>query len=212
MLDDIDIKPTEFYERLKFAKEMPTTSQPSAGEFFDFFTKISKTADSIVGIFISDELSGTIDSAVTAAGMMEGYPIEIVDSRSTSMGLGFMVLEAIRAREAGLSQIEIAQAARALIPKMRVLFVVDTLEFLHRGGRIGGAVRFPGPGEPPQCPGRPGSDLAGAPGRLGSHCPWAEGVRFRSWLCCSLVTGPHPCATWSRPRWNRSLTCSSSRV
>ncbi|GAG62820.1 unnamed protein product [marine sediment metagenome] len=142
LLDDVDIKPVAFYERLKTAKEMPTTSQPSAGEFHDFFVNITETADSIVGIFVSDDLSGTLDSARTAAKMMGDFPLEIVDSRTTSMGLGFLVLEAARAAEEGLNHLEVAEAVQALIPKMHVLFVVDTLEFLHRGGRIVGSVSF----------------------------------------------------------------------
>jgi DegV family protein with EDD domain len=142
--DGVDITPQVFYERLKQAKEIPTTSQPSAGEFFEFFSKVAETADSIVGVFISESLSGTQASAHAAREMMSGYPIEIVDSRSTSMGLGFMALAAARAVAEGANHEEAAQAARALAPHMRVIFVLDTLEFLHRGGRIGGAQRFIG--------------------------------------------------------------------
>lgn len=143
-LDNIDITPDEFYTRLKTAKEMPTTSQPSAGEFHEFFSKIAETADSILAVLISEPLSGTQASARAAVDMMGDYPIEIVDSRSTVMGLGFMVLAAARAVENGADYKEAAEAARALKDKMRIIFVVDTLEFLHRGGRIGGAQRFVG--------------------------------------------------------------------
>ncbi|VAW34132.1 DegV family protein [hydrothermal vent metagenome] len=142
--DDIDIKPDAFYARLATAKEMPTTSQPSAGEFHEFFSKVAETADSIVAILISKSLSGTQASAQAAAGMMEDYPIEIVDSQSSTMGLGYMVLTAARAIENGADYKTAAEVARALVADMRVLFVVDTLEFLHRGGRIGGAQRFIG--------------------------------------------------------------------
>ncbi len=142
--DDVDIKPDAFYQRLSNAKEMPTTSQPSAGEFHEFFSKVAETADSIVAILISKSLSGTQASAQAAADMMEDYPIEIVDSESAAMGLGYMVLAATRAIENGADYKEAAEAARALVKKMRVLFVVDTLEFLHRGGRIGGAQRLIG--------------------------------------------------------------------
>jgi len=142
--DDVDIKPDDFYARLATAKEMPTTSQPSAGEFHEFFSKVAETADSIVAILISKSLSGTQASAQAAAGMMEDYPIEIVDSQSSTMGLGYMVLTAARAIENGADYKTAAEVARALVADMRVLFVVDTLEFLHRGGRIGGAQRFIG--------------------------------------------------------------------
>jgi fatty acid kinase fatty acid binding subunit len=142
--DDIDIKPDAFYARLATAKEMPTTSQPSAGEFHEFFSKVAETAESIVAILISQSLSGTQASAQAAASMMEDYPIEIVDSQSTTMGLGYMVLTAARAIENGADYKVAAETARAMVADMRVLFVLDTLEFLHRGGRIGGAQRLIG--------------------------------------------------------------------
>jgi len=144
MIDGVDIRPSEFYERLKTAQEMPTTSQPSAGQFFEFFSQVAETAESIVGIFISEHLSGTLTSARAAVEMMKGCPVEIVDSRSTSMGLGFIALAAARAAQEGLSITEVVRVARKMVPGMRVLFVVDTLEFLHRGGRIGGAQRLLG--------------------------------------------------------------------
>ena len=142
--DDVDIKPDAFYTRLATAKEMPTTSQPSAGEFHEFFSGVAETAESIVAVLISKSLSGTQASAQAAAGMMEDYPIEIVDSQSAAMGLGYMALAAARAVENGADYKAAAAAARALVKEMRVLFVVDTLEFLHRGGRIGGAQRLIG--------------------------------------------------------------------
>ena len=142
--DNVDITPEAFYKRLKHAEEMPTTSQPSAGEFHEFFARVAATADTIVAVLISQPLSGTQASAHAAAEMMDGYPIEIVDSRSSSMGLGFMALAAARAAANGAGHTEAAAAARALVPHMRVIFVVDTLEFLHRGGRIGGARRLLG--------------------------------------------------------------------
>ena len=142
--DDIDIKPDAFYARLSAAKEMPTTSQPSAGEFHEFFSKVAETADSIVAVLISKSLSGTQASAQAASEMMGDFPIEIVDSESCAMGLGYMALAAARAADGGADYKAAAEAARALVKKVRVLFVVDTLEFLHRGGRIGGAQRFIG--------------------------------------------------------------------
>lgn len=142
--DNVDITPDAFYERLKHAEEMPTTSQPSAGEFHEFFVGVAKEAESIVAVLISQPLSGTQASALAAAEMMAGYPIEIVDSRSSAMGLGFIALAAARAAANGASAKEAAAVAQSLVPQMRVIFVVDTLEFLHRGGRIGGAKRLVG--------------------------------------------------------------------
>lgn len=142
--DGVDITPDEFYARLKSAKEMPTTSQPSTGEFLEFFEQLSREYDSILGTFISEKLSGTVACAHAAADMMGDYPIEIVDSRSASMGLGFVTLEAARAREEGQPFAEVVAVARDMVRRVRTLFVVDTLEFLHRGGRIGGAQRLLG--------------------------------------------------------------------
>ena len=144
LLDNVDITPEEFYARLGTAKEMPTTSQPSAGAFHELYSKVAETAESIISIHISSELSGTLASAHAAAQMMPDFPIEIIDSRSTSMGLGYMALTAARAIENGADYKTAAELVRGLIPEMRLVFVVDTLEFLHRGGRIGGAKRLIG--------------------------------------------------------------------
>lgn len=128
LLDGIDIFPDGFYRRLSTAKEIPTTSQASPGQFVEFFGEVSETAESIVGIFISEYLSGTLSSAHTALQSMGDYPIEIVDSRSASLGLGLLVLAAARAAEAGHSAKEVAEMVRGLVPKVKIMFVVDTLE------------------------------------------------------------------------------------
>lgn len=142
--DNVDIKPDQFYNRLKTAKSMPTTSQPSPGDFTAVFEEAAKEAEAILCLTISQPLSGTYASAVAASQMMEGIPIEVIDSRTTVMGLGFLALAAARTLEGGATYQEAAAQVRAIIPRMRVVFVVDTLEFLHRGGRIGGASRYVG--------------------------------------------------------------------
>ncbi|MDX1413499.1 MAG: DegV family protein [Candidatus Promineifilaceae bacterium] len=144
LLDNVDITTKEFYKQLAKAKEMPTTSQPSVGQFIEFFSKVQETAETIVGIFISDELSGTLDSARSAAKEMPDLKLELVDSRTTAAALALLVMKAARLAEEGQDYQEIAAALRALVPKLRLLFLVDTLEFLHRGGRIGGAQRLIG--------------------------------------------------------------------
>ncbi len=143
-LDGVDITPGQFYAQLGDAKELPTTSQPSAGEFHEFFSQLAEDHDAIVGVFISEFLSGTIASATAAAEMMPDFPIEVVDSRSASMGLGFMALAAARSLAEGKSPSEAAGIAEAMKSITKTIFVVDTLEFLHRGGRIGGARRLLG--------------------------------------------------------------------
>ncbi len=142
MLDGIDITPDVFFKRLAASETLPTTSQPTPGDFRDFFLKVGEQAESIVAICISDELSGTLNSAFQASKMIDDIPIEIVDSRSVSMGLGLIVLAAAQAVQDGKSQQEVADIARSLVPRVKVLFVVDTLEYLHKGGRIGGAAKL----------------------------------------------------------------------
>ncbi|HEC33697.1 MAG TPA: DegV family protein [Chloroflexi bacterium] len=144
--DGVDIDPSAFYQRLRSNKVMPTTSQPSAGEFVDFFRRAAeeKGTDTVVGVFISSGLSGTVASAEMAKGMLSDLRVEVVDSRSTSMGQGFQAIAAAEAAQAGGSLEEVLEAAQQVRYRVQVLFVVDTLEFLHRGGRIGGAQRFLG--------------------------------------------------------------------
>lgn len=143
--DRVDITPQEFYRKLRLSSVLPTTSQPSAGDFVQAYKEASKTAESIVSIHISGALSGTIESAHMAKTELgDSIPISIVDSRSTSMGLGFMVLTAAKMAAEGWDAPQIVVQVQKLVPKMNVLFVVDTLEYLHKGGRIGGAKRLLG--------------------------------------------------------------------
>lgn len=142
--DGVDIDPSEFYRRLPEMREFPTTSQPSAGEFVDFFHRVGAEADAVVGIFISSKLSGTVPNAQAAQAQLSRPEIRVVDSLSTSMGMGFVVLEAARAAAAGKSLDEVVAVAEDVRDRVGIVFVVDTLEYLHRGGRIGGAKRFVG--------------------------------------------------------------------
>jgi DegV family protein with EDD domain len=142
--DGVDMEPQEFYERLKGSKTFPTTSQPSAGEFADFFRQAGGGADAIVGVFISSKLSGTVPNAQAALPQLPDLNIRIVDSLSISMSLGFCVLAAARAAAAGKSLDEVVAAAESVRDKTELFFAVDTLEYLHRGGRIGGAKRLLG--------------------------------------------------------------------
>jgi DegV family protein with EDD domain len=129
---------------LKASKTLPTTSQTTPEEFTRIFSPILSEGKAILGIFISSKLSGTMDSAWQVKQAMPAAPIELVDSFSSAMALGFVALAAARAVQAGASLAEAAQVARETVERCNVVFVVDTLEFLHRGGRIGGAKRFLG--------------------------------------------------------------------
>jgi len=144
--DRVDIDPPTFYRRLRADKTIPTTSQPSAGEFEGFFRQVAVGgADAIVAIFISSKLSGTIPNAQAAQELLSTeLTVRVVDSLSTSMGLGFITLAAARAAAAGKSLDEVVAVAEGMRNRVQVLFAVDTLEYLYLGGRIGGAKRLLG--------------------------------------------------------------------
>jgi len=137
--DGVDIDPPAFYRRLRESELFPTTSQPSAGEFEDFFRQAGAGADAIVGVFITSKLSGTVANALAAQARLSELTIRVVDSLSVSMGLGFIALAAARAAAAGESLDTVVAAAEEMRDRMHLIFTVDTLEYLHRGGRIGGA-------------------------------------------------------------------------
>jgi len=139
--DGIDILPQEFYRRLEHAKVMPTTSQVAILTMKETFQRLLESGYDVIGIFISSDLSGTIASAIQGREMLPqaAGKIEIVDSRSTSMAMGFQALAVARAARAGASLAECKQLAEEARRHTGVYFVVDTLEFLRRGGRIGGA-------------------------------------------------------------------------
>lgn len=142
--DGIDITPTEFYERLKNATVMPSTSQVTPHSFDAIFKGLIEQDFDILGLFVSEKLSGTIASAIQARENYPGAHIEIVDSYATAMALGFQVLDVARAAQQGADLNECKVLAEKAREHTGVVFAVDTLEFLHRGGRIGGGKRFLG--------------------------------------------------------------------
>lgn len=143
--DGIDIDNTTFYERLQRESALPTTSQPTPTEFAEVYTKVREEqhADSLVCITLSANLSGTYNSADAAKAQVD-FPVRVVDSRSVSMGMGFVVLAAADARDRGAGLDDIAQAARTAGQKVEIFFTVSTLEYLYRGGRISNAQRMIG--------------------------------------------------------------------
>jgi DegV family protein with EDD domain len=140
--DGVDIDSPTFYELLRTSPHFPASSQPSVISFQELFTQLSQEVEGIVAVLVSDELSGTLNSARMAAESLSNLPIEIIDTRSVSLQLGFIVLAAARAAAAGGDLATVAGVARALIGQVHVYFVVDTLEYLHRGGRIGAATKL----------------------------------------------------------------------
>jgi DegV family protein with EDD domain len=125
---------------------MATTSQVSVADMQGIFQKLVAEDFDVLGIFISAKLSGTIQSATQARDLMgsAGEKVTIVDSNSTAMAMGFQVLTVARAVDGGASLKECVELAEKARGHTGVYFAVDTLEFLHRGGRIGGAQRYLG--------------------------------------------------------------------
>jgi DegV family protein with EDD domain len=142
--DGVDIHPGEFYSRLANSKSMPSTSQVTPETYKKIFKKLLAEGKEILVLTISSGLSGTMDSAIQAKAEFPGKPIELVDSLSTSMALGFPALLAARAAKKGASLQECKLIAEKACTGTGVFFVVDTLDFLHRGGRIGGAAALVG--------------------------------------------------------------------
>src|SRR5215510_3438061 len=144
--DDVTITPDEFYRRLRTAKVMPTTSQASVINMHKAFSMLLEQGYEVLGMFISSKLSGTYQSGVLGKDQLASGKdkVEVIDSETTAMGLGFQVLSVARAALDGASMAD----CKALAEKSRaytgVYLTVETLEFLHRGGRIGGAQRFLG--------------------------------------------------------------------
>lgn len=137
--DGIDITPAEFYERLKKTTSMPTTSQPTPQLFTELYSKLLDEGYDILSIHISAKLSGTLDSAIQARNALDKDRIVLFDSELTTMAMGFQILIAARAAVEGATLQECHQLAEEARSHCGAIFVVDTLEFLHRGGRIGGA-------------------------------------------------------------------------
>lgn len=144
--DGVDIQSNEFFTRLKTAKVMPTTSQVAVIDMKNIFQGLVDQGFDVLGIFVSPKLSGTNQSANQAREMMgsAGEKVHVVESLSVAMALGFQALSVARAAEAGASLKDCITLAEKSRDHVGVIFAVDTLEFLHRGGRIGGAQRFLG--------------------------------------------------------------------
>lgn len=141
LVDRVELSPAEFWRRLTSEDRMPETAAPSAGAFLDAFRRLGdEGASAVVAICISSDMSATYQAAVIAAEQASAdIPVKVVDSRAVSMALGFQVLEAARAAEAGETLEGVAAAATAAVGSTNVFAALDTLEFLRRGGRVGGA-------------------------------------------------------------------------
>ena len=132
-----------FYDRLRTAEQLPTTSQPSIGDFLEVYEPLVGQGNDVVSIHISGGISGTVESARQAAERMDGSGargrVSVIDSRTGCGGLGLVALGAARAAQAGAGKDEVIERAEQLRSGLKMWFAVDTLEYLRRGGRIGPA-------------------------------------------------------------------------
>lgn len=140
---EVDIDNKCFYKEMNEANEVPKSSQPIPQEMIDIFKEIVEAGDSIVGIFLSSKMSGTYSNANMVKEMiLEEYPnaeIHILDSKTNCMQMGFAAIEAAKASNEGKSINEVIDIANHIFNNSRFLFTPETLEYLKKGGRIGGA-------------------------------------------------------------------------
>ena len=144
-LDGIDLSSEEFYQRLVDGPDLPTTSQPSIGEFTDVYKRLMQDADGILSVHVSSKLSGTINSATQASEQAGAdCPVEIVDTQQASMALGLIVISVARAAASGVGLEELTSLANDVSRRAEFFVLFDTLEYLQKGGRIGKARAFLG--------------------------------------------------------------------
>ncbi len=142
--DRVDLQPEEFYRRLSAAPQLPTTSQPTVKSFNEHYQAAQAAgATDIVVLTVSSAMSGTYQTALQAAQFAE-VPVHVIDAKGPTMSLGWQTLAAARAREAGADAAGIIAAAECVRRTVVQFVYLDTLEYLHKGGRIGNATRFIG--------------------------------------------------------------------
>jgi len=142
--DGVDIAAGDVYRWLRTSKQLPTTSAPSIGDFLRVYASASEDARGIVSIHLSPKLSATYSTALAASQLVDGTPIRVINCNTVAMGQGFVALEAARAAASGADLDAVVARAERVASKMTVLATIDTLEYLYRGGRIGGAAALLG--------------------------------------------------------------------
>lgn len=133
----------EFFDRMRVAKSLPTTSQPAVGSFVDAYTEALKRASHVVSVHISSDLSGTMASAHAAAERFAGR-VSVFDSRNLSMGLGFQVIETAKAALEDLSVEAVLERAAHVRDRVQMIVGLDSLDNLVKGGRVGKVSGFVG--------------------------------------------------------------------
>lgn len=142
-LDNVTISPLSFIGRMREAKELPKTSQPAVGVFLEAYNRLGADGDLILSVHMSSGMSGTYQAACMAAEMTTSH-VQVVDSQMISQALGFQVMEAARMADEGLSVSSIVDRLKHVLERTTLFVVVDTLEYLVKGGRIGKATGWIG--------------------------------------------------------------------
>lgn len=138
--DRVDLTPQQFYEKMEASNKLPETAAPAPGAFEQAFSKLfDEGANAVVSINLSEALSATAQSARTAASTLPDRQVRVVDSKSVSVGLGTLVLKAAKMAQEGADASTIVGATQELAERTHVLGVLDTLDNLKKGGRIGNA-------------------------------------------------------------------------
>jgi DegV family protein with EDD domain len=142
--DRVDLQPSEFYQRLVVDSEQPHSSLPSLGDFQEAYERaVSRGAEELIVLTVSSAMSGTHELAIAAAKLLK-LPATVVDSKGPTMSLGWQVLEAARARDAGSDLNDILRRVAQVRNKLAQFVGMDTLEYLQKGGRIGDAAKWAG--------------------------------------------------------------------
>lgn len=142
--DGVDIQAEAFYTRLSKSSSIPTTSQVTVQQFVDVYKRLLDAGHEVISLNLSSGISGTVESAMIAQEQFPGAPLLVVDTKLVAMALSLMVLAVARAAEAGADLQACKAVADEVYPKIGVYFTVDTLTYLHKGGRINTAKRLLG--------------------------------------------------------------------
>ncbi|HHX94725.1 MAG TPA: DegV family protein [Clostridia bacterium] len=135
-LDGVELQPDEFYQMLEKSEALPSSSQPAPADFIRLYQDLLERYSEVISIHLSSGLSGTVNAARLAGNKFKGK-IHVVDSKSISLGIGLIVVEAAKSIRAGLKTHEILKRVQEVRNNSEVLFTLDTLEYLRKGGRIG---------------------------------------------------------------------------
>ncbi|MBD8068074.1 DegV family protein [Bacillus sp. PS06] len=135
-LDRVDISPKEFIEKMKTSKELPKSSQPAVGQFVELYDRLGEDGSEVISIHMTSGMSGTVSSAENAA-QITSTKVTVIDSKFISKALSYQVIEAAKMAEEGYSSEEIVEKIEHIRKNTYLYVVVDTLENLVKGGRIG---------------------------------------------------------------------------